>query len=169
MANGCGFHRSSQIDIDRSDEANKGARGGNINDVEYQSRFIPFLRQTLVGHVTTIDIASDIAASCERPAMGSVVSDEDAARLASTFAALADPARVKIVDRLLDAADASVCVCDFVALLGLSQPAVSYHLKVLREAGLVDRERRGSFAHYRLRDHALDQPFASLRAPSATP
>jgi ArsR family transcriptional regulator, arsenate/arsenite/antimonite-responsive transcriptional repressor len=117
-----------------------------------------------VGGVMTIDMATDVAVSCERPAVGSPISDEGAVRLASTFSALADPARVKIVDRLLDAGEASVCVCDFVDLLDLSQPAVSYHLKVLRKAGLVERERRGSFAHYRLRAGVLDESFTALRA-----
>jgi ArsR family transcriptional regulator, arsenate/arsenite/antimonite-responsive transcriptional repressor len=125
-------------------------------------------RPTGVGGVTTIDMASDAAASCERPAVGSAITDESAVRLASAFSALADPARVKIIDRLLDVGAASVCVCDFVDLLGLSQPAVSYHLKVLREAGLVERERRGSFAHYRLRPDALYEPFTSLRARAVT-
>ena len=68
--------------------------------------------------------------------------------LAAQFKALADPARVAIVNRL--AAAPEVCVCDFVAALDLSQPTVSHHLKVLREAGLVEASRRGTWAYYRL-------------------
>src|SRR5258708_20251060 len=72
--------------------------------------------------------------------------DRDA--LAARFKALADPTRVAIVNRL--AATDCVCVCDFVAALELSQPTVSHHLKVLREAGLVESSRRGTWAYYRL-------------------
>lgn len=68
--------------------------------------------------------------------------------LALRFKALADPARVAIVNRL--AAADEVCVCDFVAALDLAQPTVSHHLRILREAGLVEASRRGTWAFYRL-------------------
>ena len=68
--------------------------------------------------------------------------------LAARFKALADPSRVAIVNRLASAHE--VCVCDFVAGLDLAQPTVSHHLKVLREAGLVESSRRGTWAYYRL-------------------
>jgi ArsR family transcriptional regulator, arsenate/arsenite/antimonite-responsive transcriptional repressor len=68
--------------------------------------------------------------------------------LAARFKALSDPTRVAIVNRLAGAGE--VCVCAFVGDLGLSQPTVSHHLRVLREAGLVEARRRGTWAHYRL-------------------
>src|SRR5260221_2328192 len=74
------------------------------------------------------------------------VAERDA--LAARFKALSDPTRVAIVNRL--AAADEVCVCDFVASLDLAQPTVSHHLKVLREAGLVESSRRGTWAYYRL-------------------
>ncbi|HEY5098701.1 MAG TPA: metalloregulator ArsR/SmtB family transcription factor [Gaiellaceae bacterium] len=74
--------------------------------------------------------------------------------LAAQFKALADPARVTILNRL--AAADEVCVCDFVAALDLAQPTVSHHLKVLREAGLVESSRRGTWAYYRLVPEAVD-------------
>ena len=74
--------------------------------------------------------------------------------LAAQFKALADPARVTILNRL--AAADEVCVCDFVAALDLAQPTVSHHLKVLREAGLVESSRRGTWAYYRLVSEAVD-------------
>jgi ArsR family transcriptional regulator len=80
---------------------------------------------------------------------------EDAAALASRFKALADPARVAIVNRL--AAADEVCVCDLNAALELSQPTVSHHLRVLREAGLVESTRRGTWAFYRLVPEAVEQ------------
>ena len=76
------------------------------------------------------------------------LSTEDRADLAARFKALSDPSRVAIVNRLAGAGE--VCVCAFVGDLGLSQPTVSHHLRVLREAGLVEARRRGTWAYYRL-------------------
>jgi ArsR family transcriptional regulator len=78
----------------------------------------------------------------------------EAGLLAARFKALADPARVTILNRLASADE--VCVCDFVAALDLSQPTVSHHLKVLRDAGLVESSRRGTWAYYRLVPEAVD-------------
>ncbi len=75
--------------------------------------------------------------------------------LAARFRALADPTRVAIVNRL--AAADEVCVCDFVAALDLAQPTVSHHLKVLRDAGLVESSRRGTWAFYRLVPEAVTE------------
>jgi ArsR family transcriptional regulator len=72
----------------------------------------------------------------------------DAESLAARFRALADPTRVAIVNRL--AASAECCVCDLNAAFDLSQPTISHHLKVLRDAGLVESSRRGTWAYYRL-------------------
>jgi ArsR family transcriptional regulator len=68
--------------------------------------------------------------------------------LAARFKALADPTRVAIVNRL--AAAPEVCVCDLTASFDLSQPTISHHLRILREAGLVEATRRGTWAYYRL-------------------
>ena len=77
----------------------------------------------------------------------------DREALAAKFKALADPARVAIVNRL--AAADEVCVCDLNMALDLSQPTVSHHLRVLREAGLVESSRRGTWAFYRLVPEAI--------------
>src|SRR5919198_6043055 len=74
--------------------------------------------------------------------------------LATRFKALADPTRVAIVNRL--AAAPEVCVCDLTASFDLSQPTISHHLKILREAGLVDSTRRGTWAYYRLVPEAIE-------------
>src|SRR4029078_8975157 len=89
-----------------------------------------------------------LAQPCCSP--GSPALDAGIARsLAARFKALSDPSRVAIVPRLAGAED--VCVCDFPGSLGLSQPTVSHHLRVLREAGLVEVARkRGTWVHYRL-------------------
>jgi ArsR family transcriptional regulator len=75
-------------------------------------------------------------------------------QLASQFKALADPTRVAIVNQL-SAAD-EVCVCNLVDAFELSQPTISHHLRILREAGLVESSRRGTWAFYRLVPEALD-------------
>ena len=79
----------------------------------------------------------------------------DADDLAARFKALADPTRVAIVNRL-SAAD-EVCVCDLTAAFDLSQPTISHHLRVLRDAGLVESSRRGTWAFYRLVPTAVQQ------------
>src|SRR5262252_2832412 len=78
-----------------------------------------------------------------------------AAELAAVFKALADPTRVAIVNRL--AAAPEVCVCDLTAAFELSQPTISHHLRVLREAGLVESERRGTWAYYALVPDAIER------------
>ena len=78
---------------------------------------------------------------------------DDAEHLAATFKALSDPTRVAIVHRL--AAADSVCVCDLTSAFDLSQPTVSHHLRVLREAGIVEAERRGTWGYYRLVPEAI--------------
>ena len=88
---------------------------------------------------------------------GSPPLEEGTARsLADRFKALSDPNRVSIVNRLAGAE--AVCVCDFIGTLGLSQPTVSHHLKVLREAGLVEVARkRGTWVYYRLVPEAVSE------------
>jgi len=73
--------------------------------------------------------------------------------LAARFKALADPTRVAIVSRL--AASDECCVCDLTAAFELAQPTISHHLKVLRDAGLVEASRRGTWAYYRLVPEAV--------------
>ncbi len=68
--------------------------------------------------------------------------------LAARFKALADPTRVAIVNRLASCDEC--CVCDLTGAFELSQPTISHHLKVLRDAGLVESSRRGTWAYYRL-------------------
>ena len=85
-----------------------------------------------------------------------------AADLASCFKALADPTRVAIINRL--AAAGEVCVCDLTAACRLSQPTVSHHLKLLRQAGLVDSTRRGTWAYYRLVPETIAQLAGALGA-----
>lgn len=88
---------------------------------------------------------------------------EAAEDLAAVFKALSDPTRVAIVSRL--ASGERCCVCDLTDAFELSQPTVSHHLRILRDAGLVEAERRGTFAYYWLVPEAIER-LADVFAPS---
>jgi ArsR family transcriptional regulator len=99
---------------------------------------------------------------CCAPVAGPALSDSEAGELERLFSVLADRQRIKILNLLASADEDSVCVCELVPALGLKQPTVSYHLKQLAQAGLVERERRGTFAYYRLVPGALERIGAVL-------
>ena len=94
---------------------------------------------------------------CCAPLAEPKLSDAEAGELERVFKALADRHRVKILNRLLSAGGEAVCVCDFEAMLDLRQSTVSYHLKQLLDAGLVAREKRGSYAYFSLAEGALER------------
>jgi ArsR family transcriptional regulator, arsenate/arsenite/antimonite-responsive transcriptional repressor len=94
---------------------------------------------------------------CCAPLGEGALSDDEAEQLEQVFKALADRHRVKILNRLLSAGGEAICACDFEELLGLKQPTVSYHLKQLLNAGIVERERRGSYAYFSLSPGALQR------------
>jgi len=100
---------------------------------------------------------------CCAPVAGPALSNSEAGELERLFSVLADRQRIKILNLLASADEDSVCVCELVPALGLKQPTVSYHLKQLAQAGLVERERRGTFAYYRLVPGALERIGAVLR------
>lgn len=87
--------------------------------------------------------------------------------MASALKVLADPVRLQIVSLLTGADEA--CVCELTPTLGVSQPTVSHHLRVLSEAGLVQREQRGRWAYYRLRPEPLQLVADALVPRVATP
>ena len=93
--------------------------------------------------------------TCCPPIAEQTLSAPDAERAAHVFKALGHPARVTIVNLLARSTADGVCVCDLTGPTGLSQPTVSHHLKLLREAGLIEGERRGTWVHYRLLPEAL--------------
>jgi ArsR family transcriptional regulator len=98
---------------------------------------------------------------CCEPVVYPDVEREDAIRMASVAKALGDPVRVQLVDVLRKHAG-KVCVCELVPLFDLSQPTVSHHLKVLREAGIVGSERQGLWAYYFVTPDALRELSAWL-------
>jgi len=86
----------------------------------------------------------------------------EAGELARRFAALSDPVRLRLLSLLTTSADGAVCACDLVEPVGKSQPTVSHHLKILREAGLVTSEKRGTNVWYAAVPAALEALRAAL-------
>jgi ArsR family transcriptional regulator len=102
---------------------------------------------------------------CCTPLAGSTLSAAEASELERLFKALADRNRLRILNMLLQAEGEPVCVCEFQPTLGIAQPTVSHHLKQLVVAGLLERERRGAFAYYRLKPGALERVRGLLGEP----
>jgi ArsR family transcriptional regulator len=114
----------------------------------------------MLSHVTALPLVQ-----CCAPLASSALSDEEASELERVFKALADRHRVKILNRLLSARGDAVCVCDFEALLELKQSTVSYHLKQLLDAGIIEREKRGTYAYFSLAGGALERVCGLLGHP----
>ena len=94
--------------------------------------------------------------ACCTPVRTEVLDEDQATMLAASFAALSDPIRLRMLS-FIAASDADeVCACDLVEPSGRSQPTVSHHMKILVEAGLVEREKRGLWVWYRLVPSRLD-------------
>jgi ArsR family transcriptional regulator len=121
--------------------------------------------------MTTTTITPDAGAgpaACCAPLGAPSLSDDQAEATARLFKALADPHRVRIVNLLATSPD-PVCVCEFTGPLGLSQPTVSHHLKKLVQAGLLEREQRGTWAYYSLNRDALGRLAAVADLQGGTP
>ena len=93
---------------------------------------------------------------CCTPVAGSSLGGEEALELERLLRSVADRHRLRILNMLIRASGAPVCVCEFTAELELPQQNVSYHLKQLIDAGVIARERRGRYSYYALVDGALD-------------
>lgn len=91
------------------------------------------------------------------------IDEAAAAEMAPVIAALADPVRLRILSILMASPDGSCCGCDLEDPLALSQPTISHHLKVLREAGLVSGRREGRWVHYRVVEGRLAELSDALR------
>ncbi|MGD0686951.1 MAG: metalloregulator ArsR/SmtB family transcription factor [Streptosporangiaceae bacterium] len=106
-------------------------------------------------------MADDGRASPRQP-----IDEPAAVDLARVFKALADPARLRLLSLIGAREGGEVCVCDLTAAFELTQPTISHHLKTLREAGLIDCQRRGTWVYYWLVPSALERISALLSAPA---
>lgn len=96
--------------------------------------------------------------------------DEDqAAELARVFKALGDPVRLRLLSMIASRAGGEVCVCDLTPGFDLSQPTISHHLKLLKQAGLIDSERRGTWVYYRLLPQMTDRLAGILTRSAGEP
>lgn len=102
------------------------------------------------------EVSGDVTAPCEAtPRLRPVLTADRAAELAVMFKAIADPVRLRVLSAISAHAGGQACVCDVSDGLDVTQPTISHHLKVLREAGLVTSERRASWVYYRIVPEAL--------------
>lgn len=104
---------------------------------------------------------------CCSPQTGEPLSAAEAGELARVFKAIADPVRLRLLSLIAAHAGGEACVCDLTGAFQLTGPTISHHLKVLREAGLIEGERRGTWIYYRLRPDLLTQLSAVLVGDAA--
>lgn len=107
-----------------------------------------------------------VLTQCCSPIVGQVLSALAAETLASSLKALADPTRLRLVSLVAAHEDQEACVCDLTEPVGLSQPTVSHHLRILVEAGILTREQRGRWAYYRLVPETLDNLAGLIASPA---
>jgi ArsR family transcriptional regulator len=94
--------------------------------------------------------------ACCAPLLGEPPDAENAEKLSRSLKAIADPARLRLISMVAAHAGGEACVCDLTEPLGLSQPTVSHHLKVLVDAGILHREKRATWAYYSIVPGSLD-------------
>jgi ArsR family transcriptional regulator len=107
------------------------------------------------------------AVACCSPLAHEPLSQDTAERIAPLLKALADPVRLRLMSLVASHEGGEACICDLNPAFDLSQPTISHHLKVLHEAGLLDREKRGVWVYYRARTDALAHLGALIGDPSA--
>jgi ArsR family transcriptional regulator len=105
---------------------------------------------------------------CCPPVLQGRLRKADADQLAAAFKTIADPARLWIISFIAAQPSGETCVCHLAEPLGLTQPTVSHHLKVLYEAGVLDRERRGTWVYYRIVAERLAMLRDALSVPGET-
>ncbi|MGK7924957.1 MAG: ArsR/SmtB family transcription factor [Spirulina sp.] len=101
--------------------------------------------------------------------LSAILKPEEAQQLASLFRVLGEPARLRLISLIAAQPQGEVCACDLVEPLGLSQPTVSHHLKVLYQAGLLERERRGTWIYYKIVAQRLETLRNALSTPGNCP
>ena len=106
--------------------------------------------------MTAIPQTPELETACCAPLVREPLAAEEARDLATMFKALADPARLRLLSIIASHQGGEACVCDLTEPVDLSQPTVSHHLKILTDAGLLTRDKRGKWAYYAVAPQALD-------------
>lgn len=106
---------------------------------------------------------SAVESACCAPLTGGTLAVEEAERIAHTFKALGDPTRLRLLSLIAASDGSEACICDLTEPVGLSQPTVSHHMKMLVDAGLVTREQRGRWAYFRVVPGSLERAAGVLR------
>jgi ArsR family transcriptional regulator, arsenate/arsenite/antimonite-responsive transcriptional repressor len=114
-------------------------------------------------------MAAGKSTMCCAPLLRTRLGPDDAQALATAFKAIADPGRLRLLSFIASQPGAEACVCHLVEPLGLAQPTVSHHLKVLADSGLLERERRGTWMFYRLVPERVEALRAALALPAPRP
>ncbi|WP_328540586.1 ArsR/SmtB family transcription factor [Streptomyces sp. NBC_00344] len=112
-------------------------------------------------------LGQDSADGCCPTLLTAPLDEETAAALAKVFKALGDPVRLRLLSMIASRDGGEICVCDLTPAFDLSQPTISHHLKLLKQAGLIDSERRGTWVYYRQLPDTTDQLAAILTRPGA--
>jgi ArsR family transcriptional regulator len=112
-----------------------------------------------------IDLTASVA--CCSPLVREPLDEAGATELAATFKALADPVRLRLLSLIASHAGGEACVCDLTGPFDVSQPTISHHLKVLKQVGLIDSERRGTWVYYWVLPAALERLSALLNTAEA--
>lgn len=107
--------------------------------------------------------------ACCAPLVAEALGSETATVIARRLKALADPTRLRLVSLVASHQGGEACVCDLIEPVGLSQPTVSHHLKILVDAGILTRDKRGVWAYFTLVPGALDDLAGVLTTPASAP
>lgn len=113
-------------------------------------------------------LGQDEAGGCCPTLLTAPLDEEQAADLAKVFKALGDPVRLRLLSMIASRDGGEVCVCDLTPAFELSQPTISHHLKLLRQAGLIDCERRGTWVYYWLLPDTVERLGSVLRVAQPT-
>ncbi|MFI6899897.1 ArsR/SmtB family transcription factor [Nonomuraea sp. NPDC050394] len=109
-------------------------------------------------------MAAPASAACCAPIAREPISESDAAEAAVLLKAVADPVRLRLLSMIGSHAGGEACVCDLTPVFDLTAPTISHHLKILRTAGLIDGERRGTWVYYRIIPETVNK-LGALFAP----
>ncbi|KAB8333640.1 helix-turn-helix transcriptional regulator [Scytonema tolypothrichoides VB-61278] len=104
--------------------------------------------------------------ACCPSLLSSFIDGNQAAQMAAIFRVLGEPARLQLLSLIAAQPNREACVCHLIEPLGLSQPTVSHHLKVMYEAGLLQKERRGTWIYYRLVPERIEALRSALALPA---